>query len=326
MSALHCFWNGAKLTGCPSKKVSWEGVALVLWCWSELRYPPTTKCISGHRSGGACEVNRQVAAFGNSIKSWVEAIVALVLLFIGVGGIAFCDQIAQRLSGEETTETSDLEQTLADGADGIKVSAEPYKLMADVSTEDRAEWAGQSPSGEGRARSSSLFEGGDVPFNDVESSQFVKGMLAALMVGLCGGSILVPMHYVDAAAQGLVFIPSFGIGVLVCGPLVTVVYFLIQSSQGNPGLTEQEWHVREVLPYGLLSGTIWNIGNILSIPSINAIGYSVAYPIMQCALFVAGLWGVFAFHEIQGVARVVFFVSGTVLLGGAALLSVAIGA
>ena len=26
---------------------------------------------------------------------------------------------------------------------------------------------------------------------------------------------------------------------------------------------------------------------------------AVAYPIMQCALFVAGLWGVFAFHEIQ---------------------------
>jgi predicted phage tail protein len=46
-----------------------------------------------------------------------------------------------------------------------------------------------------------------------------------------------------------------------------------------------------------------------------------AYPIMQCSLFISGIWGVFVFKEIVGWrAILVFFLSGGVLLGGAAQL------
>jgi hypothetical protein len=42
---------------------------------------------------------------------------------------------------------------------------------------------------------------------------------------------------------------------------------------------------------------------------------------MQCALFISGIWGVFVFKEIVGRRAILaFFVSGAVLLGGAALL------
>merc|ERR1711985_147411 len=58
------------------------------------------------------------------------------------------------------------------------------------------------------------------------SGSFVKGMFFAASVGCFGGSILVPMHYVDSDGQGVVFLPSFGIGVLVTSPVMTVLYFV----------------------------------------------------------------------------------------------------
>ena len=47
--------------------------------------------------------------------------------------------------------------------------------------------------------------------------------------------------------------------------------------------------------------------------------------LMQCALFFAGLWGVFLFKESKGLAVVIFFVSGAVLLAGAILLTLSVG-
>ena len=53
----------------------------------------------------------------------------------------------------------------------------------------------------------------------------------------------------------------------------------------------------------------------------SGLSYGVAYPIMQCALFVSGIWGVFLFKEIQGTRAIVaFFAFGGILLGGAAML------
>jgi hypothetical protein len=44
---------------------------------------------------------------------------------------------------------------------------------------------------------------------------------------------------------------------------------------------------------------------------------------LQCALFVAGLWGIFVFGEIkERSAIIVFFTSGAVLIGGAGCLAV----
>ena len=49
------------------------------------------------------------------------------------------------------------------------------------------------------------------------------------------------------------------------------------------------------------------------------------YPIMQCALLVSALWGVFVFGEITDRKTIfVLFVSGLVLLGGAGVLSISV--
>ena len=53
-----------------------------------------------------------------------------------------------------------------------------------------------------------------------------------------------------------------------------------------------------------------------------AFGFAVAQPIMQCALFVSGLLGIFLFREIQDTKRIfVFFLCGIILIGGAVVLA-----
>ena len=47
----------------------------------------------------------------------------------------------------------------------------------------------------------------------------------------------------------------------------------------------------------------------------------VAYPIMQCALFFSGAWGILLFKELRGRWQALYWTSGAVLLTGAALLS-----
>jgi glucose uptake protein GlcU len=67
---------------------------------------------------------------------------------------------------------------------------------------------------------------------------------------------------------------------------------------------------------------VWNLGNICSVYANAAISFAVAQPLMQCALLISGILGIFVFKEIKGVKRIVtFFAFAGVLLGGAVLLA-----
>lgn len=143
-------------------------------------------------------------------------------------------------------------------------------------------------------------------------------MLCALMVGLCGGSILVPMNYVPKSQSGLVFVPSFGIGAMLGSPLICLIGFGYSSMKGKP---LPYLRLQQTLIPGIISGLVWNISNVLAIIAIPQIGYAIAYPFLQCALLVGGLWGVFVFREIAGTPVKVFFSSGIVLIVGAVLLA-----
>lgn len=142
------------------------------------------------------------------------------------------------------------------------------------------------------------------------------GIAWAVVTGAAGGSVLAPLHYAPAQAQGLAFVPSFGLGAMMAAPLVAVLFFL-----GEGEVPETHWRI--CLPVGLLSGTLFNISNVLSIVAIPSLGYAVAYPILQCALFVAGIWGIVVFKEIRGREVTVFFLSGAVLIAGAVAIAIA---
>mmetsp|Transcript_24371 Transcript_24371/g.37546 ORF Transcript_24371/g.37546 Transcript_24371/m.37546 type:complete len:349 (+) Transcript_24371:328-1374(+) len=144
---------------------------------------------------------------------------------------------------------------------------------------------------------------------------YIRGVLWACSVGFFGGSILVPLQYVPPQAQGLVFLPSFGIGTMFLSPLVFYAHKF--RTGALPPL-----HAKQALGTGLASGLIWNTGNLLSILAIPSVGYGVAYPIMQCAILVSGMWGIYAFQEITDRKTIlVFWGGGAILVLGGALLA-----
>ena len=55
----------------------------------------------------------------------------------------------------------------------------------------------------------------------------------------------------------------------------------------------------------------------------SGIGYATAFPTKECSIFIAGTLGIFAFNEIRGRAVLVFYISAVLLIGGAAMLSLA---
>ncbi len=141
----------------------------------------------------------------------------------------------------------------------------------------------------------------------------LKGMLWALFVGTFGGSILAPMHY--AHEQGLIFLPSFGCSAILTAPMVLIVHMLY--TRDVPA-----FHWKDALLPGVISGFIYNAGNALSMVAISYVGYSVAYPILQGAILVSGIWGIYLFKEITHRNTIrVFFVGGITLLLGALLLA-----
>ena len=82
-----------------------------------------------------------------------------------------------------------------------------------------------------------------------------SGLTSAIGSAICWGTFFVPVRKVNAASiwqlQG-----STGIGVLVFA--IPIAFF---------------WGF-DILPSGLLSGTIWTAGNILALYSVRLIGLS----------------------------------------------------
>ena len=91
--------------------------------------------------------------------------------------------------------------------------------------------------------------------DEVDSiSKVFRGVSLSIIVGLTGGSILVPLHYVSESKQGILFLPSFGIGSLLTSPIIYCIHSIFSRSM--PAL-----HFRESIWTGLLSGFLYNLGN-----------------------------------------------------------------
>eukprot|EP01123_Difflugia_compressa_P003865 TRINITY_DN15183_c0_g1_i1.p1 TRINITY_DN15183_c0_g1~~TRINITY_DN15183_c0_g1_i1.p1 ORF type:complete len:184 (-),score=28.84 TRINITY_DN15183_c0_g1_i1:200-688(-) len=141
------------------------------------------------------------------------------------------------------------------------------------------------------------------------------GLFCAAFLSITNGSMLGPIKYAPIEAQGISFVVSFGVGVLAVTPLFAVIYFVVVTKQ------PPNWNVQKLLLPGLGCGLGWNIGNVASIYATTYLGYTVGFPLSQCAILVGGFWGIFLFKEITGFKRVGLFVLGAlILVTGAVLL------
>ena len=214
------------------------------------------------------------------LRSVPLSIVAIVLLLVGVAGIVKCELLAQFVTGLSKQQKRKNEITLTPVEDlpmptmavAIVETDASDKVLMNAANDDLAQPNGSSAAGAARR---------------------LTGFAAAVGVGIFGGSILAPSAFAGPDFRGskaINFLPSFGIGSLVTGLLITGGWMGVTVASGG---TLPSLHLRATLWAGLMSGLTWNLGNVCSIIAINTFGipFGIAYPLLQTSLVVGGLLG-----------------------------------
>jgi len=143
------------------------------------------------------------------------------------------------------------------------------------------------------------------------------GYAAAIFNGCWGGSILVPLKL--SPKSGIEFVFSFAMGSALVNITILIIYSIIRYIVYDKPPPSPQFRV--MLIPGAIAGILWSTGNFLSIYAVILISESIAYPSVQAALLVGGLWGIFYYKELNGAQATVWFISAAVTLGGIVLLS-----
>ncbi|GAB5364390.1 hypothetical protein AAMO2058_000965800 [Amorphochlora amoebiformis] len=153
----------------------------------------------------------------------------------------------------------------------------------------------------------------------IKEIQPIKGLFGCVMIGLLCGSCMVPFRLspmvpFQDGIHSVVYAVGFGLSLMVINIAVFALRALVSDM---PDL-----HVNTCFLPGVASGALWNLGNIGCVYScLPPLGLAVGYPLTQCCLLVAGLWGILVFGEIRGLKSVsTFFGGAAVVITGACLL------
>ncbi|KAK9822636.1 hypothetical protein WJX81_002024 [Elliptochloris bilobata] len=146
---------------------------------------------------------------------------------------------------------------------------------------------------------------------------YISGTFSAFAAGIFGGLLLAPQTWAPASVQGVNYVPSIAAGVVISAPIVNGALLLA----GREPLALKP---RAAALPGICAGVTWNAGNVLSILAVNnpRVGYAIAFPIYQCGLVVAGLWGIILFHELKGKQLIGYWASTVLLIVGATMMAV----
>ena len=192
--------------------------------------------------------------FGEQPLHPLGSITGLVLLVVGVVGIAFCNEIAhsgcfgkihRKWKGRRV------------GRGRLIDMDELEPLGASISEGDLASNVASTFRNDG-SEAPATFTSSSNGSNVTTEVAYASGVFWACSVGLFGGSILAPTHFLTPDKQGIAVLPSFGIGCAVLAPIVLVIhnYWTQQTPSFN---------ARKALVPGLLSGLLWNVSNLLSL-------------------------------------------------------------
>eukprot|EP00747_Dinoflagellata_sp_TGD_P169629 gnl/TRDRNA2_/TRDRNA2_199088_c0_seq1.p1 gnl/TRDRNA2_/TRDRNA2_199088_c0~~gnl/TRDRNA2_/TRDRNA2_199088_c0_seq1.p1 ORF type:complete len:354 (+),score=66.23 gnl/TRDRNA2_/TRDRNA2_199088_c0_seq1:118-1062(+) len=151
----------------------------------------------------------------------------------------------------------------------------------------------------------------------------IQGVLLALCVGILAGSMFVPLkEFTDLEGENqILYSVPFGVGAMLSALALLFVHQLLQIFGV---LAPLRWELRRCFLPGLVSGVLWNFGNMCSIfAMLPPLGMAIGYPLTQSCILVSGLWGIAYYKEIKGIRAVSrFFAFASVLLTGAAVLGV----
>merc|ERR1712166_986763 len=241
-------------------------------------------------------------------SSWSGSLIGVTFLMIGILGMVYHESLSEKICGltDDTNDANTARQPLVQNS----VATVDINYLDNLENEVDTNYNTDNDQ--------------DNDSSSNSSKNRLLGIFYALLTGVFGGSVNVPSTLTKiygTPLNGIETLPCFGLGALVVGLLVPLIYFKLVDTnalQSTGGI-----HFKTLWLPGLISGSVWNIGNICSVYANSHISFAVAQPLMQCALLVSGILGIFVFKEITGVKRIVtFFAFAVVLLGGAGLLAV----
>ncbi|KAL4859306.1 hypothetical protein ACK3TF_001045 [Chlorella vulgaris] len=248
-----------------------------------------------------CSFAWGVLVVGDQVDNMQQALAALAVILLGIAGIVAAAWAGS--SEEDTADEAEEGEACALG-DEPEAAAGAREALLDSGV-TRRKW-----NLDARTWRQQLGVG----------SRALLGLLSAVLAGVFGGLILAPMLAAPPGVRGIQFVPSMAFGALLVAPLST----LALTCTGT--ITFIEATSSRAAGPGILAGAIWNLGNMCCIAAVthSDLGMTVAMPIMQSGLFVAGMWGICLFKEIRGAwALAAYWASGAVLVFGVGLLAAA---
>lgn len=139
---------------------------------------------------------------------------------------------------------------------------------------------------------------GSSPNGNMQSQNIKKGLIMAVLAGLIFGSQLTPLKVGNVTTRDFFF--------SVCSGIFFTSLIISQIMKVK--------FKKEAVGMSLLSGIIWNIGNLLSLVSLERIGLSKMGPISQLSILVVVLWGLFYFKEIDKLKTKLQVLIGAIIL------------
>lgn len=140
----------------------------------------------------------------------------------------------------------------------------------------------------------------------------IIGFICCVLVGLLGGSMMVPLRY--GPNLGIVYAISFSTGVMIVTLVLFVAYFIVRSAMARQ-VVLPEFQLKAALVPGLISGALWSVGNVCATyASLSPLGLTVGFPLTQVSLLIAGLYGIILFREMSGVRSIGQFIFSACLL------------
>eukprot|EP01084_Bolivina_argentea_P130771 230874_1 len=152
-----------------------------------------------------------------------------------------------------------------------------------------------------------LPEANSTQSNSNKNRNWILGIIACIFVGLFGGWMLIPETYESPDSKNLKYMPSYGLSMVILGELSVLLYWTFKRQKPN-------FHFKKTFVPGIISGILWGIANVINIYAIEFIGYAIAFPIRQCGIIIASIFGVFVFGEITHKVSIFIFWSGELVV------------
>lgn len=140
-----------------------------------------------------------------------------------------------------------------------------------------------------------------------EGKRTKRGIILSLSSGLLFGSQITPLKLGNLTPAEFFF--PMSVGIIIFGVAFSLFKRIDLKTEG--------------MLVGLLSGLIWNIGNLLSLITVSLIGLAKGGPLIQFQVLVAVLWGLFYFKESnQPKQKMQILIGAAIFLIGVFILAI----